>query len=114
MLRAKQFSNASEISVCRILLLLALTCTLGADFLHAQVVTGTILGTVYDPNGSVVPNAQISATLVDRDVQRTIRTGPSGEYEMSFLPVGRYRLTVTANGFKIQVNENVELRLDQR
>ena len=85
-----------------------------APLLHAQVVTGTLLGTVTDPSGQVVPNVEVVATLVDRGLQRTTTTNDAGAYELGFLPVGTYRIIATASGFKAQVQENVELRLDQR
>src|SRR5258705_1433980 len=85
-----------------------------APILHAQVVTGTLLGTVTDPSGQVVPNVEVVATLVDRGLQRTTTTNDAGAYELGFLAVGTYRIVAIATGFKAQVQENVELRLDQR
>jgi outer membrane receptor protein involved in Fe transport len=85
-----------------------------APALHAQVVTGTLLGTVADPSGQALPNVEVVATLVDRGLVRTTTTNEAGAYELGFLPVGTYRIIATASGFKAQVQENVELRLDQR
>jgi hypothetical protein len=82
--------------------------------LHAQVVTGTLLGTVYDSTGQVLPGAEVVATLIDRDLQRITTTNAAGEYELGFLPVGTYRVTATFSGFKSRTQEKVELRLDQR
>src|SRR3954468_2253758 len=90
------------------------TVLCAATILHAQVVTGTLLGTVLDPSGQVVPNVQVVATLVDRGRTRTTTTNDAGAYELGFLPVGTYRIIATADGFKAQVQEKVELRLDQR
>lgn len=81
---------------------------------RAQVVTGTLLGTVRDQSGSVVPDTEVTAVLVARDLQRTTRTNAAGEYEIGFLPVGVYRVTALHPGFAVQVQENVSLALDQR
>ncbi|HXN25015.1 MAG TPA: carboxypeptidase regulatory-like domain-containing protein [Candidatus Dormibacteraeota bacterium] len=81
---------------------------------QAQVVTGTLLGTVHDPSGQVLPNVQVVATLVDRNLQRSTETNETGAYELGFLPSGKYRITATYAGFKSQAQENVELRVDQR
>jgi len=87
---------------------------LSGPAVQAQVVTGTLLGTVADPSGQVLPNVEVVATLVDRGLVRTTTTNEAGAYELGFLPVGTYRIIATATGFKAQVQENIELRLDQR
>jgi hypothetical protein len=86
----------------------------GLSPLRAQVVTGTLLGTVQDPSGRVLPGVTIQAVLVDRNLQRTVTTNDDGEYELDFLPVGIYRVTATIAGFKAQVQEKIDLRIDQR
>src|SRR5260221_6598205 len=75
--------------------------------LYSQVVTGTLLGTVADPSGQVLPNVEVVATLVGRGLQRTTTTNEAGAYELGFLPGGTYRIAATATGFKSQVQENV-------
>ncbi len=86
----------------------------GASSLRAQVVTGTLQGTVQDPSGRVLPGVTIQAVLVDRNLQRTVTTNGDGQYEIPFLPVGTYRVTASITGFKVQVQQNVDLRIDQR
>ena len=95
-------------------LLACLALLAGAAPTHAQVVTGTLLGTVQDPSGRVLPGVNIQAVLVDRNLQRTVITNDEGQYEISFLPVGIYRVTASITGFKAQVQQNIELRIDQR
>src|SRR5262249_51484325 len=82
--------------------------------LCAQVVTGTLLGTVRDPSGQVISGATITAVLRDRNLERTTTTNAAGEYELNFLPVGTYRLTASFTGFNAQTQEGLELRIDQR
>ncbi|HXX21925.1 MAG TPA: carboxypeptidase regulatory-like domain-containing protein [Terriglobia bacterium] len=73
--------------------------------------TGTIRGTVTDPSGAVVPGANVTATLSDTYVSRSLTTNESGDYEFPALPVGRYTVAVQALGFKIARRNEIEVRL---
>lgn len=68
--------------------------------LSAQVVTARIVGTVTDPAGALVPAAQVKARNLATNLVRTTETNARGEYEIPFLPVGSYTLTVEAAGFQ--------------
>ena len=70
-----------------------------AAFLHAQTTT-TLFGTVTDKSGAVVPGAQVTATDIGTNFTRTTQTNSTGEYRMEFLPIGQYKVEVTAQGFK--------------
>src|SRR5262245_11961094 len=67
---------------------------------HAQVATGTILGNVKDASGAPVPTAQVTATNVDTQASRTTVTDVDGQYSLTLLPVGKYKIEVTLPGFK--------------
>jgi Carboxypeptidase regulatory-like domain len=62
--------------------------------------TATLVGTVTDASGSVVPNVAVSATNVDTQVVTHGVTNEDGAYYLPFLNVGNYRLTLEAPGFK--------------
>jgi hypothetical protein len=79
----------------------------------AQEVTATINGTVTDPSGRVVPNAQVTATDLDRGTVWPVRTDAAGFYSLSNLPVGRYEVRFTASGFRAAVQSPIELQLNQ-
>jgi hypothetical protein len=80
-----------------------------------QNVTGTISGTVSDPKGGVVPNAGVTVTNADQKVAvRRITTDERGEYVAALLPVGRYTVTVEAQGFKKVVHSGIVLNVDDR
>src|SRR5260370_35822457 len=67
----------------------------------AQEVTGSILGTVTDSKGGVVPNAKVIITNTDQQVVvRTLTTDDRGQYAAPLLPVGHYSVTVEIAGFK--------------
>src|SRR5260370_14979867 len=67
----------------------------------AQEVTGSIVGTVTDSKGGVVPNAKVTITNTDRQiVVRTLTTDDHGLYAAPLLPVGHYSVSVEIAGFK--------------
>src|SRR5277367_5252257 len=76
---------------------LGLICALAA---FAQGDRGTITGTVSDPTGAVVPNANIQVTNSDTSSVYKIGTTNTGNYTLANLPVGTYVLTVESAGFK--------------
>ncbi len=66
---------------------------------YAQTVTGGVTGTVTDPSGSVIPGATVTAHNVDTGVNSVATSDAAGLYRIQFLPIGRYNVTVKANGF---------------
>src|SRR5579872_7515045 len=82
--------------------------------LWAQKDAGTIVGTVRDATGAVVPGAKVTVEDVDRGVQATLSTNDEGEYVASPLHIGRYKITVEKTGFKKAVSEVVELNVQDR
>ena len=65
----------------------------------AQTVTGSIAGTVTDPSGAVVSGAQVVAHNLSTGVDTPTTTNATGFYRIEFLPIGRYQVTISANGF---------------
>jgi len=80
-----------------------------ATQLHAQVAGATLSGTVNDPSGAVVPNAQVSARNTATGVARVATTDSAGFYSIPNLLPGNYEVTVTAPGFSTAVQSNIEL-----
>jgi hypothetical protein len=80
---------------------------------HAQEVTATINGTVTDPSGRVLTNAEVTAKDLDRGTVWPVRTNGSGFYSLSPLPVGRYEVRVQVAGFEVAVESPIELQLNQ-
>ncbi len=66
---------------------------------QAQTVTGTVTGTITDPSGSVIPGATAVAHNMDTGVDSTATSNSAGLYRISFLPIGRYQVTMDAAGF---------------
>ena len=73
------------------LLLIALTCLLVAGTASAQ--EGTIAGVVRDSSEAVLPGVRVEVTspaLIER--ARTTTTGGAGQYQITKLPIGRYKV----------------------
>ncbi|HKF22536.1 MAG TPA: carboxypeptidase regulatory-like domain-containing protein [Candidatus Angelobacter sp.] len=80
--------------------------------LFAQETTGTILGTVMDSSGAVIPGATVIIRNMDRDaVIRTTTTGKEGTYVAPLLPIGRYSVRIEARGFNAFLKNNIELNI---
>src|ERR1700704_4143753 len=72
-----------------------------ATIVSAQEITGSIVGTVSDSKGGVVPNARVTITNTDQQVVvRTLTTDDHGQYAGPLLSVGRYSVTVEIAGFR--------------
>jgi hypothetical protein len=76
--------------------------------------TASITGTVTDPSGAAVANAQVTVTSVDQGSARTANANSSGEYLFPALPVGSYNMTVTAQGFKKYQASGIKLDVGQK
>ncbi len=86
-----------------------LTCVLA---IHAQIAgTANVQGTVSDSTGAVVPNATVTMTNQDTQIQQTTKTDGSGVYAFPDIPAGHYRLTASVAGFKTYVQPNVILEV---
>jgi hypothetical protein len=59
-----------------------------------------IHGTVLDPTGAAIPNATVTATNVVTNVQTTRTTDAQGNFMMSSLPTGQYRVEISSQGFQ--------------
>src|SRR5215469_7249881 len=67
---------------------------------QAQLSTATMFGTVTDSTGAAVPGATVVITQTDTQANRTLKTETDGSYRAEFLPVGPYKVSVSAQGFK--------------
>lgn len=81
--------------------------------LMAQVTSTSMYGQVTDSTGAAIAKAQVSVTNMGTNLSRTTGTNTEGEYRIDLLPVGAYRVEVTAQGFKRFVVSGLELQLNE-
>src|SRR5258708_16240846 len=75
----------------------------------AQIQNGQFQGTVTDPSGAAVPNAKITITNASTGLSVTATTNATGLYSVKELPVGVYKVSVEAAGFKTYSDNGVQL-----
>jgi hypothetical protein len=88
--------RAGSLLVC-----LALACLFAAHA-SAQTFRGSILGSVTDPNGAVVPNTTVTAKNTGTGLERTTTTDAEGNYTIAELPIGTYQVKFQAAGFRVE------------
>jgi len=93
--------------VLLILVVLLLPCLASAQ-------EGTILGTVTDPSGAAVPNAEVTILQLSTGTVRTFTTNDAGQYVAAGLPAGKYDVKITAPGFKSEEQHGVVLNVNDR
>ena len=74
----------------------------------------TIVGTVTDPSGAVVPNVSITLTNTDTGLSRVLPTNDSGQYVAVDLQVGHYLVKAEAKGFKVAEQKDIVLTVGDR
>jgi hypothetical protein len=74
----------------------------------------TIVGTVTDPTGAVVPKAKISATKMETGLASDVYTGSDGQYVIPALAIGHYTVKVSAQGFKDAIETGLVLQVGDR
>src|SRR5713101_2930530 len=74
----------------------------------AQVQNGQFTGTVTDPTGAAIANAKVTVTNPAIDLNLSTTTNSSGNYTVKEVPIGTYKLTVEAAGFKTVSNTGVQ------
>ena len=85
-----------------------------SDLRAQTTTTGTVEGTVTDPNGAVVPNASLTLSGPNLVRSQTTTSDADGSYRFASVPPGRYAIDVAAaSGFNAYKQENVEVNLSR-
>ena len=85
---------------------------LGSGLAYGQAISGNLVGTVVDSSSAVVTNASVAATNLGTGLTTTTTTGSTGGYRFENLPVGTYKITVKASGFRT-VTQQAEVELNK-
>src|SRR5712692_8121270 len=73
----------------------------------AQVQNGQFTGVVTDPSGAAIPNAKVTVINTGTNLSVSSTTNQAGAFTAKELPVGTYKITVEAPGFKTSSNANL-------
>jgi Carboxypeptidase regulatory-like domain len=113
-LTARVPAVSSPWAVSRVLLTTLAVLLLMAPWnARAQSTFGSILGTVEDSTGAVIPGALLTTTSLDESDVRTTTTGASGEFVFQNLKAGNYKVTIHKDGFTDSVVSSVTLEARQ-
>lgn len=90
-------------------------CVCGWVSLSAQsIFNQQISGQVVDASGSVVPSAMVKVVNTETNLTRTAKTNEDGNYVVTDLPTGRYRVSAEAQGFKQAVISDLVLTVGSK
>ena len=95
--------------------LLILTLLVGAGRMYGQAgATGTILGTVTDSSGAIIPNVKVTVTNTQTNVSFRTVTSSAGDYYAPSLNPGTYSVSAESKGFQKSVTSGFTLAVDQK
>ncbi len=108
-MRKQLHRPANGLGLILALLLIALILPQTAE---CQVLYGSIVGTVEDPSGSVVPGAKVVLTQTGTGTSREVQADEQGRYNALSLPAGSYDLVFTSSGFRTLTRTGVEVTIN--
>ena len=88
---------------------LAIAILSGCSIASAQVQEGRIVGTIYDPQRSVVPGATVTVTDLATNSLKRVVTGSAGDYVVTPLNPATYSVSATAPGFQTTLRSRIDL-----
>src|SRR5215469_5455166 len=97
--------------------LVLLACLLAILLLVASAfgqTNASMVGSVKDPTGATIANAEVTVTNAERGITRTTNSNADGEWAVPSLPAGKYDVAVTASGFKKYQAQGVILEVAQK
>jgi hypothetical protein len=95
------------------IMLLGLVVVLVPTFSWPQDATGRVIGTVYDQQGAVVPDAHIMVTNTATQIARKTTTDQDGYFQVLALPIGNYKVTAEHDGFRTVISDEHKLLINQ-
>ncbi len=100
----KPTGHGRPVFACLMALLLTTLLSLSA---LAQIQNGQVSGDVTDPSGAAIPNAKVTIKNQATDFTQTTTGSQQGHFNINQVPIGAYRVTVSAPGFKSETHTNV-------
>ncbi len=84
---------------------------LSSSPVHAQVDTGSILGTVTDASGAVIGGATVTLTNEGTSASLSTTVGSDGGYKFTPVRIGSYKVTATSQGFQTTEQRNIAVNV---
>ena len=106
--------NPSSSALLRFALGVSLTLLVWAPRLWSQTTTGAILGTVAGPDEVLLPGASITIINTATNTRRTTVSDSDGNYQVTVLPPGGYRIEAELAGFSRSVRSGIRLQVNQK
>ncbi|HEU4939779.1 MAG TPA: TonB-dependent receptor, partial [Vicinamibacterales bacterium] len=91
--------------------ILYIALVLSPSLLYAQSSTGTIVGSIKDSSGAVVPHATVTMTNLQTNRQESVTADVEGRYASLPLPPGEYRVEAELQGFRRAARANVTVQV---
>jgi hypothetical protein len=95
------------------LFLATIVMALFVSVTFAQTTSGDLVGTVKDPSGAIIPNANVTVTNQATGVAVSMKSGSGGEFRASNLLPGQYDLAVSSAGFEPYTLHGVTVELNK-
>src|SRR5580700_1670038 len=106
------YSAVSKLKIFAFVLALLSLMALSSGLAFGQAISGNLVGTVIDSSSAVVTNASVEASNLGTGATTAATTGGTGGYRFENLPVGTYKITVKASGFRT-VTQQADVELNK-
>jgi hypothetical protein len=112
--KSSQSHQINHIKLMTLLLGLVLSLGLTVQAMAQGGARGAIAGSIKDPSGAAVPNAKVEITNKQTGViERAVTTSSDGSFSAPLLPIGMYRVVITASGFAKAEIEDVKVNVTE-
>src|SRR4051812_18334550 len=103
--------TAAAIKTCGLFFLFCLVFAVSQS--NAQLPTATILGTVKDSSGAIVPDAKVTTRNMGTGQSRSTTSAADGSFRLPALPVGTYEVRAEQSGFQVEVRTGLTLAVGE-
>jgi carboxypeptidase family protein len=105
-------SVLKNLMICLLLVMVVVLAIVASNIyglVNAQTNKATLIGTVIDEKGAVVPKTKIIAKNLETNISRETASDALGRYRIAELPAGQYEVTAQAQGFRPRIQQGIEL-----
>lgn len=99
-MRSNNTSRSGNVSLGRVLIQLLVVSMLASVGFSQAGPTGSLSGVVHDASGAAVSGVKVTAINVDTNLTRTVVADGEGRWSLSVLPIGNFKVSIEAPGFK--------------